>query len=165
MKFNGWRAYIVAITVCGTILGALLLWQLPQSATGPKLFAVFILASYGGGYGVLMSLQIANTAGYTKRSLGSSGMFVGYCLGTFPHPSPLSSPSKDLTSLQAISSVPWSSKPKKHLATTPAGPQLLGPRLVRSYYASSTVSSVFGKTASETRRVRWRTLITRIRMI
>lgn len=81
MKYKGLRAYLVAITVCLTILGSLLLWQLPQSATGAKLFACYILAGYGGGYAVLMSLQIANTAGYTKRSLGSSGMFVGYCLG------------------------------------------------------------------------------------
>ena len=80
-RYKGLRSYMVAITVCGTILASLLLWKLPQSATGAKLFAVYILAAYGGGYAVLMSLQIANTAGYTKRSVGSSGMFVGYCLG------------------------------------------------------------------------------------
>lgn len=81
-KFPGWRAYLVTITVCGTILGSFLLWLLPQTQTGARLFGVYILASYGGGYAVLMSMQIANTAGYTKRSVGSSGMFVGYCLGT-----------------------------------------------------------------------------------
>lgn len=83
MKFKGWRMFIVAITVCGTILASLLLWLLPQHSKGAKLFAVYILASYGGGYAVLMSVQIANTAGYTKRSCGSSGMFVGYCLGEY----------------------------------------------------------------------------------
>jgi len=83
MKFPGWRAYLVAITVSGTLLASLLLWLLPQSATGGKLFAVYILASYGGGYAVLMSLVIGNTAGYTKRSLASSGFFVGYCIGTY----------------------------------------------------------------------------------
>lgn len=81
MRFPGWRSFLVAITVAGTLLASLLLWLLPQSATGGKLFAVYILASYGGGYAVLMSLVIANSAGYTKRSLGSSGMFVGYCIG------------------------------------------------------------------------------------
>ncbi|KAK3654428.1 hypothetical protein LTR56_004058 [Elasticomyces elasticus] len=85
-KYKGLRSYMVAVTVCGTILACLLLWQLPQTATGAKLFAVYILASYGGGYAVLMSLQIANTAGYTKRSVGSSGMFVGYCVGNFIGP-------------------------------------------------------------------------------
>ncbi|OQO10871.1 hypothetical protein B0A48_04172 [Cryoendolithus antarcticus] len=86
MKIKGMRAYLVAITVSGTLLASLLLWKLPQSATGAKLFAVYILASYGGGYAVLMSMVIANTAGYTKRSVGSSGMFVGYCLGNFMGP-------------------------------------------------------------------------------
>jgi hypothetical protein len=33
-----------------------------------------------------MGLQIANTAGYTKRSVTSSGIFVGYCLGNFVGP-------------------------------------------------------------------------------
>ncbi|KAK3671362.1 hypothetical protein LTR78_008823 [Recurvomyces mirabilis] len=85
-RVKGLRAYMVAATVCLTLLASLLLWQLPQSATGAKLFALYILAGYGGGYAVLMSLQIANTAGYTKRSVGSSGMFVGYCLGNFMGP-------------------------------------------------------------------------------
>ena len=63
MKWTGLRAYLVAITVSVTLLAILLLWQLPQTATGGKLFAVYILAFYGGGYAVLMSMQIANTAG------------------------------------------------------------------------------------------------------
>lgn len=79
-KKTGLRAIMVAVTVAFTLLGSLLLWQLPQTSTGARLFAVYILAFFGGGYAVLMSMQIANTAGYTKRSLGSSGLFVGYCL-------------------------------------------------------------------------------------
>ena len=83
-KKSGLRSIMVAVTVAFTLLGALLLWQLPQTSTGPRLFAVYILAFFGGGYAVLMSMQIANTAGYTKRSLGSSGLFVGYCLVSIP---------------------------------------------------------------------------------
>lgn len=70
----------------GTVLAALLLWLLPLSATGALLFAVYILPSVGGGYAVLMGLQIANTAGYTKRSVASSGLYIGYCLGNFVGP-------------------------------------------------------------------------------
>lgn len=81
MRLPGWRSLLIAISVAGTLLASLLLWQLPQTATGAKLFAVYILASYGGAYAVLMSLITANTAGYTKRSVASSGMFVGYCVG------------------------------------------------------------------------------------
>ncbi|KPI40942.1 putative transporter [Cyphellophora attinorum] len=85
-RWKGWRAYVVTICVCGTIIGSFILWKLPQSQKGARLFGVYILASYGGAYAVLMSMQIANTAGYTKRSVGSSGMFVGYCLGNFVGP-------------------------------------------------------------------------------
>ena len=37
-KYKGWRAYLVAITVCGTITASFILWLLPQDGTGPRLF-------------------------------------------------------------------------------------------------------------------------------
>lgn len=82
-KVPNMRAYLVAICQIGTITGAFLLWLLPRDNTGGLLFAVYILASFGGAYAVLMGLSIANTAGYTKRSVTSSGIFVGYCFGKF----------------------------------------------------------------------------------
>jgi hypothetical protein len=83
-KFPGTRTWLIAICQCGTIVASVLLWQLPQSQRGGLLFACYILASFGGSYAVLMGLQVANTAGYTKRSVTSSGIFVGYCLGSSP---------------------------------------------------------------------------------
>lgn len=80
---NG-KLYIVSLSIVPTLLSACLLWQLPQSATGAKLFGVFILGIYNAGYGVLMSVQIANTAGYTKRASSSAGLFVAYCIGKRP---------------------------------------------------------------------------------
>lgn len=80
-KFPGNRCWIIAICQCGTALAAFLLWLLPRSNTGGLLFACYILASYGGGYAVLMGMQTSNTAGYTKKSVTASGTFLGYCLG------------------------------------------------------------------------------------
>jgi hypothetical protein len=77
------RAYLVFGAQMGTTLAALLLWKLPLEAKGGLLFATSILPSVGGGYAVLMGLQIANTAGYTKRSIASSGLYIGYCLGEY----------------------------------------------------------------------------------
>lgn len=57
MKYKGWRCWLVAITVSASLLACCLLWQLPISSTGGRLFAVYILASYGGGYAVLMSVR------------------------------------------------------------------------------------------------------------
>ncbi|QPC60690.1 hypothetical protein HYE67_002921 [Fusarium culmorum] len=85
-RYRNNRSYLVFIAQMGTVLAALLLWLLPLSATGALLFAVYILPSVGGGYAVLMGLQIANTAGYTKRSVASSGLYIGYCLGNFVGP-------------------------------------------------------------------------------
>jgi hypothetical protein len=78
---SGVRAWIVFVAQMITTLAAILLVALPLDATGGLLFACYILPAIGGGYAVLMGLQIANIAGYTKRSIASSGLYIGYCLG------------------------------------------------------------------------------------
>ncbi|KAI9148730.1 hypothetical protein HJFPF1_10772 [Paramyrothecium foliicola] len=85
-RYANIRTYLILIAQLGTTLAALLLWKLPLSEKGGLLFALYILPSVGGGYAVLMGLQIANTAGYTKRSIASSGLYIGYCLGNFVGP-------------------------------------------------------------------------------
>ncbi|KAK5101135.1 hypothetical protein LTS08_004741 [Lithohypha guttulata] len=86
-KFPGIRTYLVFACQLGTITASVLLWQLPRNgSTGAKLFACYILATFGGGYAVLMGVQTANTAGYTKKSVTASGIFLGYCLGNFVGP-------------------------------------------------------------------------------
>ncbi|KAJ5712615.1 hypothetical protein N7493_009083 [Penicillium malachiteum] len=83
---RGVRAWIVFTGQMITTLAAILLVTLPINATGGLLFACYILPAVGGGYAVLMGLQIANIAGYTKRSIASSGLYIGYCLGNFTGP-------------------------------------------------------------------------------
>ncbi|KAK5080029.1 hypothetical protein LTR70_009039 [Exophiala xenobiotica] len=85
-KFPGNRTWIIFVCQCGTILGSFLLWLLPTGTTGGLLFACYVLACFGGSYGVLMGVQTANTAGYTKKSVTASGIFVGYCLGNVAGP-------------------------------------------------------------------------------
>ena len=85
-RIKGIRIYLFVICVCTTMLSCLLLWQLPRSAKGGLLFAIEILPAFGGGYAILMGLQIANTAGYTKRSVTASGLFMAWCLGNFTGP-------------------------------------------------------------------------------
>ncbi|KAJ5525284.1 hypothetical protein N7494_011934 [Penicillium frequentans] len=83
---KGVRSWIVFTAQMITTIAAILLVSLPIEATGGLLFACYILPAIGGGYAVLMGLQIANIAGYTKRSIASSGLYVGYCLGNFTGP-------------------------------------------------------------------------------
>ncbi|KAG6228299.1 hypothetical protein E4U34_004590 [Claviceps purpurea] len=86
MKYPGIRTWLVLAGQIVCTLGAVLLWVLPLSQRGVLLFGAYIMSTLGGGYVVLMSLQLANTAGYTKRSLASSGLYIGYCLGNFVGP-------------------------------------------------------------------------------
>ncbi|KAF2820572.1 MFS general substrate transporter [Ophiobolus disseminans] len=85
-KYTGLRSYMIFACQLGTTLASLLLWQLPRNQKGALLFACYILPSIGGGYAVLMGLGLANTAGYTKRTVASSGIYIGYCLGNFVGP-------------------------------------------------------------------------------
>lgn len=85
-RVQGIRTWIIVGCQCGTIIASVMLWKLPQSSKGALLFACYILSTFGGSYAVLMGLSVANTAGYTKRSITSSGIFVGYCLGNFLGP-------------------------------------------------------------------------------
>ncbi|KAJ5825864.1 hypothetical protein N7474_003002 [Penicillium riverlandense] len=85
-KFPGWRAYIIIICQLVTTFSSLLLWLLPRSALGGLLFACYTLPTTGAAYAVSMGLFLANNAGYTKRSLASSGLYIGYSLGNFAGP-------------------------------------------------------------------------------
>lgn len=80
-KFKNIRAWLHIGAQTLTVIAALLLWTVPLEQTGALLFAVILLPSIGAGYAVLMGQSLANTAGYTKRSLFSSGLYIGYCLG------------------------------------------------------------------------------------
>ncbi|KAL2129716.1 hypothetical protein VTI74DRAFT_7415 [Chaetomium olivicolor] len=87
-KVPGARCYLIVAAQMGTILACLLLRLLPMSNKVGLLFGTTLLPSLGGGYAVLMGLQVANTAGYTKRSIASSGLYIGYCIGNFIGPLP-----------------------------------------------------------------------------
>jgi hypothetical protein len=83
---KGIRSWLVVGCQLVTMVACILLLTLPLDQTGGLLFACYIMPTVGAGYAVLMGLQIGNIAGYTKRSLSSSGLYIGYCLGIFFSP-------------------------------------------------------------------------------
>ncbi|KAH8898870.1 MFS general substrate transporter [Thozetella sp. PMI_491] len=83
---RGIRAYLFIIAQMIAVVACILLVTVPSTNKGVGLFAVFILPSVGASYGVLMGVQVANTAGYTKKSVASAGLFIGYCFGNFIGP-------------------------------------------------------------------------------
>ncbi|OBT52226.1 hypothetical protein VE04_07541, partial [Pseudogymnoascus sp. 24MN13] len=86
LRLHNTRTWIIVICQLTTVLACLLLWQLPRNEKGGLLFAVYILSSFGGSYAVVMGLAVANTAGYTKRSISSAGLFLGSCIGNIIGP-------------------------------------------------------------------------------
>ncbi|KAL2842013.1 major facilitator superfamily domain-containing protein [Aspergillus pseudoustus] len=85
-KTKNTRTIIMAGGYAMTIISSLLFWLLPRSQKGALLFACYIFPFWGASFALTMSLSTTNTAGYTKRSLASSGLFLGYCLGNFVGP-------------------------------------------------------------------------------
>lgn len=85
-KFRNMRTYAILFCEILVIIASVLLWKLPRDATGGLLVGVYLFTGYSGGWGILMGLSIANSAGYTKRVVSSSTIYVGYCLGKSPSP-------------------------------------------------------------------------------
>lgn len=86
MRKPGTRCWMASIMTLGSCLASVLLWQLPLSNQGGLIFAATILPLGLAAYSLLLGLQLANTAGYTKRSASSAGVFAGYCIGNFIGP-------------------------------------------------------------------------------
>jgi hypothetical protein len=78
------RCNIIAVAELFACLGALLVWQLPRTATGGQLVGLYILPTVGATSSLIISLQLANSAGYTKRSASSAALFMAFCLGKHP---------------------------------------------------------------------------------
>lgn len=81
-----WRCWISIACQFFSTLAALLLWLLPLSDRGGLLFGCFTIGCGIPGYILMLSTQLANTAGYTKRATASAGIYVAYCVGNIIGP-------------------------------------------------------------------------------
>ncbi|KAI3391178.1 hypothetical protein diail_7783 [Diaporthe ilicicola] len=86
IKKPGWRCWIAIACQPFSTLAALLLWLLPRSNRGGLLYAAITIGVGIPGYVLVLSTQLANTAGYTKRATSSAGMYVAYCIGNIIGP-------------------------------------------------------------------------------
>lgn len=86
MKRPMWRCWIAIACQFFSTLAALLLWLLPLSERGGLLFGCFTIGCGIPGYILMLSTQLANTAGYTKRATASAGIYVAYCVGNIIGP-------------------------------------------------------------------------------
>ncbi|OQV03839.1 hypothetical protein CLAIMM_08829 [Cladophialophora immunda] len=63
------------------VLGAALVYALPTSNRVERLLSFFITPFTNGSLPMMFALTTTNIAGHTKRSVATSLMFVGYCVG------------------------------------------------------------------------------------
>lgn len=148
-KYPKTRCWTIAVCQLGTVLAALLLWLLPRSSKGGLLFGIYILASFGGSYAVLMGIQTSNTAGYTKKSVTASGLFLAYCLVGHTLSTYLPSACVELTVSRGISLGHCFSRPEMRQRTLQdSSPSSSHPSLL-VFWQWSTDTFVFGRTGRE----------------
>ena len=70
---------IIANTIC--IIGAALLVGLPSSNKWGRLVALWLCYFQGLGFSMSLTMVSSNVAGYTKKQLTGTILFVGYCVG------------------------------------------------------------------------------------
>lgn len=78
-KVKNSRTLVMFFCELLVIMSCLILWRCESK--GARLFAVYMLTAFSAAWAVGMGLSIANSAGYTKRVVASSAVYVGYCLG------------------------------------------------------------------------------------
>lgn len=78
---RGWRTWVASFMSIPVVVAAVLLWQLPHSATGGLLVGIYLLGTFASTYAIMSGIHTSNVAGYTKKSATAAGYFLGYCMG------------------------------------------------------------------------------------
>ena len=80
------RCIIMMASSCVSLLGWALVGFLPSANEGGRLFGVYIFSVYAAGFPISLSLISSNVAGFTKKTVVSGVVFLGYCAGNIGGP-------------------------------------------------------------------------------
>jgi hypothetical protein len=78
-KFRKSRCIIIAVILCISMLGWILVGYLPQHAVGGKLFGICIFGAYAAAFPLSLSMIASDVAGYTKKTVTQGILFLVYC--------------------------------------------------------------------------------------
>ena len=78
---NNNRCKFVLIFLCPNIVGTFGLRFLDQSNHAGRYICYLLTGPYNAAFVLILSLQIANTAGHTKKVVTNAVLFLGYCTG------------------------------------------------------------------------------------
>lgn len=85
-RFPDRRALVIGVLVFLALIGAILLEALPQSQKWPRLVGVWLLPGIAVAFPVMLSYTASNIAGYTKKVVSSSLIFIFWCTGNIIAP-------------------------------------------------------------------------------
>ena len=83
---NNNRCKFVLLFLCPNIAGAFGLRYVPNSSHAGRYICYLLTGPYNAAFVLILSLQIANTAGHTKKVVTNALLFLGYCTGNIAGP-------------------------------------------------------------------------------
>ena len=85
-KFENKRCLFVLIFLVPNIAGAFGLHFVPEHIHAGRYICYLLTGPYNAAFVLILSLQMANTAGHTKKVVTNAVLFLGYCTGNIAGP-------------------------------------------------------------------------------
>ncbi|KAL4806816.1 major facilitator superfamily domain-containing protein [Aspergillus unguis] len=80
------RTLMMIFNTSVSVVGMVLVWKLDDSHAEARVAGLALTAVFAANMPLSMSLISSNVAGFTKRSLTSAMLFIGYCIGNIAGP-------------------------------------------------------------------------------
>jgi hypothetical protein len=85
-KFRKSRCLISMAGITLSLVGSILVRQLPATNKAGRYIGILLCASCANVFPMMLSLISSNVAGFTKKSTVNAVFFVGYCAGNIAGP-------------------------------------------------------------------------------
>ncbi|KAJ5089117.1 hypothetical protein N7532_007801 [Penicillium argentinense] len=85
-RFENRRCLFVLIFLIPNLAGAFGLRFVPIDRPVGRLICYYLTGPYNAAFVLILSMQIANTAGHTKKVVTNAVLFLGYCTGNIAGP-------------------------------------------------------------------------------
>ncbi|KAL4886717.1 major facilitator superfamily domain-containing protein [Aspergillus karnatakaensis] len=84
--FPNTRTLMMIFNTSISVMGMALVWKLDESHSEGRVAALALSAVFAANTPLSLSLVSSNVAGFTKRSVTSAFIFIGYCVGNIAGP-------------------------------------------------------------------------------
>jgi predicted MFS family arabinose efflux permease len=85
-RFENRRCVFILLFLLPNIAGAFGLRFVPLDQKVGRLICYYLTGPYNAAFVLILSMQIANTAGHTKKVVTNAVLFLGYCTGNIAGP-------------------------------------------------------------------------------